>query len=528
MSQVSYRGNLSAAVFPMSLAHAGRSVIVPGPDNNYDRRVDPEGEQKAAGIPQAIYLENVFPTADGYQSVGYVAEANMGISGAIAIYPLYAVRTVGLPETNVINVAYLAGGTTFKASNISGLGNWTNIVFSGTAEYPTNNVSSAVVRGVCYVLIHGPTVQLYTAEHTGAALTLTNITASVTGVTTFNDIRYVIGVYNYLVIVLKDGTVQWSSTITPTDFSVSLVTGAGTAKPNNLFGDVSGVEPNSSGFYLMAASGIISAQYTGNSRYPWRFVPVSDTTSVISFSSGDVNSSNIVVLDNATTIRRVEGNQSVPIAPEVSAYIKTEQSFDRYDHSTDVISLVTLAASGGKTPKIYLKLDRFVCVSCDYTVADGYCNVLIYDIQTRRYGKLGIKHHYLVEFTEGPHWAGTKSIGFINILTGACNYLSFRVEDVTSPHDAVLVMGKFQYARSRNLCLDEIQLEGKLTNASVRVLPSLNGKVFDTAITPSLKESAQDFAWYTCRTEARNHSVVIKGQFSVSSLELTFHLGGGR
>jgi hypothetical protein len=71
MAQISYRANLSAAIFPMTLARAGRSVIIPGPDQNFDRRVDPQGEQKSAGIPQIIYAENVIPTADGYQSVGF-------------------------------------------------------------------------------------------------------------------------------------------------------------------------------------------------------------------------------------------------------------------------------------------------------------------------------------------------------------------------------------------------------------------------------------------------------------------------
>ena len=71
MAQISYRANLSSAIFPMTLARAGRSVIIPGPDQNFDRRVDPAGEQKDAGIPQVIYMENVLPTANGYQSVAF-------------------------------------------------------------------------------------------------------------------------------------------------------------------------------------------------------------------------------------------------------------------------------------------------------------------------------------------------------------------------------------------------------------------------------------------------------------------------
>jgi hypothetical protein len=70
MGTIAYRANLSAATYPMTISDGGRTVIMPGPDNNYDRRVDPTGEQKDAGIPQALYMENVLPTANGYQSVG--------------------------------------------------------------------------------------------------------------------------------------------------------------------------------------------------------------------------------------------------------------------------------------------------------------------------------------------------------------------------------------------------------------------------------------------------------------------------
>lgn len=71
MAQQTHRANLSSAVFPMTLAKAGRSVIVPTYDQNFDKRVDANGNDKGSvGIPQAIYMENVFPTPDGFQSVG--------------------------------------------------------------------------------------------------------------------------------------------------------------------------------------------------------------------------------------------------------------------------------------------------------------------------------------------------------------------------------------------------------------------------------------------------------------------------
>lgn len=80
MAQISYRANLSTAVFPMTLSRAGRSVIIPGPDQNFDRRVDPQGQQQRdASIPQVIYMENVLPTSNGYQSVAFDLMENGGL-----------------------------------------------------------------------------------------------------------------------------------------------------------------------------------------------------------------------------------------------------------------------------------------------------------------------------------------------------------------------------------------------------------------------------------------------------------------
>jgi len=95
MGQVAYRANLSSATFPMTIADGGRTVIVPGPDQNFDRRVDPEGSQRDAGIPQALYMENVMPTTNGYQSVGYLrAPESVGVVTAVRnTFDIFAVTS---------------------------------------------------------------------------------------------------------------------------------------------------------------------------------------------------------------------------------------------------------------------------------------------------------------------------------------------------------------------------------------------------------------------------------------------------
>jgi hypothetical protein len=72
MAQIAYRGNLSSAYFPLVSRFHGRTVIVPGSDNNFSRQLQSSADlDKDIGIPQVYYCHNVMPTGQGYLSVGY-------------------------------------------------------------------------------------------------------------------------------------------------------------------------------------------------------------------------------------------------------------------------------------------------------------------------------------------------------------------------------------------------------------------------------------------------------------------------
>lgn len=65
------RCNLSAAQFPFTTDQWGRSIILPQYDQTYERNLSGVESAKDKGIPQAFYMHNVIPTAQGYQSVAY-------------------------------------------------------------------------------------------------------------------------------------------------------------------------------------------------------------------------------------------------------------------------------------------------------------------------------------------------------------------------------------------------------------------------------------------------------------------------
>lgn len=97
MTQVPYRANLSSTVFPMTLAKAGRTVIIGGSDQNYDRRIDPEGSVRDIGIPQLLYCENILPTPNGFQSIGYISGGTITLPSSSTIT---AVSHLQVPVSN--------------------------------------------------------------------------------------------------------------------------------------------------------------------------------------------------------------------------------------------------------------------------------------------------------------------------------------------------------------------------------------------------------------------------------------------
>ena len=104
MTQQTHRANLSSTVFPMTMAKAGRSTIIPTTDQNFDKRVDSPGDAtKSVGIPQAIYMENVFPTPDGFQSIGLKPRTAITTPGTIkALQAVYFASSVTTSETSPV------------------------------------------------------------------------------------------------------------------------------------------------------------------------------------------------------------------------------------------------------------------------------------------------------------------------------------------------------------------------------------------------------------------------------------------
>jgi len=526
MAQINYRANLSSAIFPLTLDQANGSVIIPGPDNHYDRRVDPEGEQKGAGIPQAIYMENVIPTATGFQSVGW--DTTIGLPGVAGgkLFDVIANRIGVSPSVQnpMLRMRmYFNSPSSLYCSPYETL-SWQAVDFGGLTIYPTIWASSAAVRGKSYVYISGTGAALYQSYHNGADLNLQVIPSVIPplgGVP--GTVRAISSNFNYLVYITTTGGFAWSSTTDPEDFVPSLVTGAGFVTLNNA-NNTYAIEPCPGGFYVFALEGAIYVEYTGNARYPWKFVPVADTSKIISYSKADVNSSGMVTLDAVGTLRIISGARSEVIAPEISAYLR--QKAPKYLYNFTLDTFEPLAEDNSLQPSVYLFYDRYLCLSVE-PVAGVYNTILIYDVALKRYGKLRRPHTHLAPVTteEGE---GDMRIIATNTATLNQAILDLDVTSAGDEHQSLLVLGRYKYVRSRHISLQEIKFAGALGAVECKILPSSQTALFGPAQSPYPTQVNALTANYNCRVDAADVAVAIKGQFSVSDLELTFATGGGR
>jgi hypothetical protein len=548
MAQIPYRVNLSAAAFPFLLSKAVGHVIVPGLDQNYDRRIDPQGEQKTPGIPQAIYLENVLPSIEGYQSIGYVRSNPLpGTSPATD----YVILEVKRPDGHwPIIMAFKIGEQRafFFKDTVTG---WVEIPVMGSPpdNFPADPslYFSTIIQGNILIWCAGMSF-LYGYGGTNE-LTYNNASYAPAGV--LDDVICFLSSYNYLILIknLPSGVaVLWSSTVDPFDFSASLVTGAGGGAIATTQGNALAAYPCPEGFYIYTKNNIILAVYTGNSRYPFKFVPVKDSQGISTSLDvyTDLDESAGLVFTRHGQFHVTSGDRAVQVMPEASEFFERANTYDIFDR-------VNLVFSVGRRPVGYRKIrpyafgSRYLLLSYKETAIEEneiFDGVIVYDKLLNRYGKLKFKHTKIFTFMEyeGDLTVGIRAdrlvLGFLDADTGQVGRWTFvrdPARDDLSPainHEAVLVLGRYQYVRSRDICLDEVILEGSEGKASPDIklyaMPSRVGTGYSaiTELTYVPDSSNQRTYKYYSTAEGRNVSLCIVGSFDMASAELRFHLGG--
>jgi hypothetical protein len=509
MTQVSYRANLNAASYPFLSENQGRSVIVRGQDGNYIPNVTSQEDKDKAGIPQMYYCHNVMPVEDGMQSVGYnllvdyVGLTESGFNETLLLRDNLGNKAYLAKMTDTRNYVYLPVSNTWVAT--------TSIPSSAGAF-----VTTAFINGITYIYFSGIGCYKYNwSTNTLDTVTLTGLTAAnVIGIT---------AAAGYMIAWTKS-SVAWSSLIDPTDFTPSLSTGAGGGNVQQVKGNITFCFPNMLGFIIYSEDNAVAALASNNTRYPFNYREI--------VGSGGLRDNTLIAYDADTAdhyVYTTDGMQLVTsksaqmVFPAVTDFVAGSY-FEDFDESSLTFSRTVLTSNMKK--KVTVVSSRYLIIS--YGIS-SFTHALVYDTSQKRWGKLKIDHVDCFEFaTLDPAVveAPKKAVCFLQ-ANGVIMQVDFSVGSTVS--SGILVLGKYQYVRTRTLQLDTVELENIRANNTFALydVPNLDGKA-GVAIAGTLISNSNNTRKYGFRSVAINHSLIFKGGFYVVSLQLDFNVHGRR
>lgn len=540
MSMVKARVNLVAAAFPLLSGQFGKSVLISGIDQNYIRAPGFAGNYdkgQNVGIPQPYYLHNALPTLQGYQSVGYKQTGNALDGTTVDFDSIYTLRDS--KENKVFYVP--ANGKNYIMNGNSN--NWTSYPLS--AATATNNylVTVAFLHGKTYICYKGLGIYTFDTQ----ALTFTKVT--ITGL----DDTTIVGISaanNYLIAWTAD-TVFWSSSLTETDFTPSLSTGAGSSKIQQVKGTLVACLPLADGFIVYTTGNAVSATFSGNPQFPWVFREVAGSAGVINkeYVTYDSNYDNHIAW-TTSGLQMITKDSATVSYPEITDFISSRVLED-FNITTKQFS-VTVAPQDWRV-KLTLVGSRYVVIS--YGIQE-LTHALVYDLGLLRWGKLRITHTDCFEgiqlapyeYTQYSRLQGDYSAqtGFYsdwnvsNVAVGSPDkeivflnkygelWRAVLDQSVTCT-DAVIMLGKFQLSRNKSATMQEIDVESSETlPTACQVITSVDGKNEFQRKDAYLLRQAGYLSQFRTRASGENHSVVFTGNFSLVSLQIGMLPGGDR
>lgn len=540
MAKQRFKGALSNATFPYVSILQARTVVQAQLDiNTRPSRAGATEDASDYSFPQVSYCENVVPTGEGYQSVGY----NQMIA------PLAAAATnfdqaIVLRDADENNVIFCpANGQNYIYGANTGTWQSVNPIAGVTA---TKLVTRAYVNGRTFICYEGKGIYEYNIV-TGvfAKLVLTGVIEA--------NIRGIGGSSNYL-LCFDTLTVYWSSLVDPTDFTPSLQTGAGNQIPQDVKARITALLGIAGGFIIYTAKNAVSAVYTNNTRSPFTFKEVSAAGGIRSYEQ--VTSEQNAGPHYAWTssgLQKITIQGAEPVSAEVNDFL-AGKLWEYFDPATN--KLVQVVNTENEFPvKLAYISSRWLVVSYNTTgIVGGYNYALIFDTTLKRWGKLKIDHvdcfYYpypnlfgnltydnltntsydnlsttsyadlAVGVTSDP--PSKRCIGFLQ-KNGAVQLLTMDYNK-TVAQQGVIIFGKFQLLRSNLMQLQQVDFEGSypatdtgLPQIKVFASASIEGAGTDLQAPMVLLKSSSKYAKYAKRMTGTNITLVVTGTFAFST-----------
>jgi len=511
MSVQPYRANLAAMAFPFLSELSGRAVIVKQVDQNYVATVTSKDDlDKDVGVATLYYCHNIIATSQGYQSIDYVTNvaAVVGIADFVEVFPVI--------DSIAGKKAYLgmtAAGTLYYSYDP--YYSWTFLTALPAAAGKT--ITTAYINGITY--IYFANVGCYKFNFGTNALDSVTLTSLVSAV-----VLGIVAVQGYLV-AWSNAALAWSSLIDPTDFTPSLVTGAGGGAVQGARGDIVSCIAHTIGFVVYTNQNAVAAPASGNSRYPFNFREL--------VASGGLASSHLVTYDansgnhyayTTSGLQLISLQQTQTVIPELTDFL-AGAVFEDFDETTETLSTTELSAPMKK--RLILVSDRYLVIS--YGIS-SYTHALIYDLALKRWSKIKHNHVQVFEFSLLQAETVETPRRSIALLSNTGEVKVVKIDSMNPNSNGVLLLGKYQLVRTRLTTLEEITVENIPLNANffkLAVWYALKGKV-PTKVDATLLETDGLARRYAVHKTATNHSLLMRGAFNLCSLLGIFHNHGRR
>lgn len=527
------RLNTQIAFIPFLSTQAGQNVLNSTPaDKQFVVRASFVGrtqQDKDIGIPAPIYAENILPTAQGWDSVTYTEKIR------------------GIPSTRFDQLINLKSGTEnnilYSPSQgrdyINYNGAWQEGPYS---QNFAGMVTSAYTRLRSFICYQRQKVMEYDfSSKSFSIITLTGLEiAAIDGITAANN----------AMVAWNETTIFWSSFNTPTDFTPSLSSGAGSQNPTQVRGKIVTCLPIADGFIIYTTANAIAATWSGNIRYPWKFTEIPGSSGVlrpehVTYES-TMDGHFAWTLDGLQLVTKKNSQQVYSEITDflagklVEEYIgptefHAQNSADSFSSETQTWSsslagpqlLQQFHLKTQPWVKLCLISSRFLIVSYGYRTAGIYDWCIVYDLVLERYGKLKIPHvdafAYVTQAGEAP--TAKETIGFL-AQDGAVSVVDF---SLMGRGTGILIYGKLQSMQGRWIEALSLTLQTvRDCSPALIVVPTYDGVNSEAAVVPLRQIETRNVIKWLSRVAGQNISLVISGTFSISSLVFEYNQLGTR
>lgn len=534
------RVNLGAAIFPFAVPLGGRTVIVPQYDQNYVKEIISTADaDKDRGIPQSLYMHNVVPTAQGYQSIGYDKYLD-GVSGATEFDTIYPIQNENLARF----LFSPASGKNYVYDAV--VGTWASV--SPRTDVAANTLfTTALVQAQSYLYY----ANIGCFKYNDVDKKLDSVELAGLDVT---EVKGITSANGYMIAWTKNA-IAWSNQEIPTDFVPSLATGAGGGQLNEAIGEILFCLPISGGFIVYCEKNIVGAKYTGNARFPYTYKALPNSGGTISPEQVGFQSNNAEHYAwNSSGLQKVDTNSAQNLIPEVTDFLAMKL-FEDFNESTLVLTETKLSAQ--LNIKVNIIAARYLVISYGVS-ASLYTHALVFDLTLKRWGKLKIDHRDCFQWN-APNLYGVVKYNQLNfpyssLLGVPYSALSTNVNTPEYPKEnfafvqsdgtvyavnfdfaqtnanGVLMLGKFQFRRNRFTTHQVTDVESVQPNLPFNyyISTTRDGKTLQPFVAGRIIKNNDLLRSYGLRKTGLNFVTLFTGAFNLTSTIIEFTESGDR